>query len=165
MSLNSIIRKSLEVLVIIAGSIILLGVLFTTLNPDYSTYAVRSGSMEPAISTGSLIIIKSVSNYSTLQKGEIITFKDEGHTTTHRIYDISQDQDSFSFVTKGDANQNPDSEPVPESDINGKFVLEIPYIGGLIRFLNTVPGVIMLVVMPSIFIITYEVRDILSEIR
>ena len=75
----------------------------------YQFRVVRSGSMEPAISTGSIGLIKPASSYNI---GEVITFegnfkdaKGQKVPTTHRIVEMRVDRGSAVFVTKGDANE------------------------------------------------------------
>jgi signal peptidase len=67
---------------------------------------VYTGSMEPAIPVGSVVVIKPA-NPETLKVGDIICFKTEAEspkTVTHRIIGIT----SQGFITKGDANEDPD---------------------------------------------------------
>jgi len=54
------------------------------------------------------------------------------NTTTpvvHRVYDIAGEGDTKVFITKGDANDEPDTEPILADNIIGKAVFNIPKIG------------------------------------
>ena len=54
-------------------------------------YAVVSGSMEPAISTGTMVFSKETS-FKNLKKGDVITFMiSEDQTVTHRIVSVDED--------------------------------------------------------------------------
>lgn len=90
-------------------------------------YAVVSGSMEPAISTGSMVFSKETS-FKNLKKGDVITFMiSEDQTVTHRI--ASVDEDKKKFTTKGDANDVEDSKSVSYENVIGKVIFHVPYLG------------------------------------
>ncbi len=129
---------------------------------------VQSGSMEPTISTGSLVLVKPVSNY---QKGDIITFKAEKdknvtntqYTTTHRIYEIKTVNGNPEYVTKGDANKTPDFITTKTDLIVGKVQLHVPFVGYVISFAKTQNGFILLIVVPATLIIFSEILNIKNE--
>jgi signal peptidase len=125
---------------------------------SYKTFLVQSGSMAPAINTGDLIFVKSLFQY---QKGDIITFVDnDTKKVTHRIYEIKTNHLQTVFVTKGDANAVADNNLVDSSHIIGKVFLNLPYLGYLITFSKTLPGIITLVIIPSTIIVYDEFRKI-----
>src|SRR3989338_9973092 len=66
------------------------------------SFVVVSGSMEPAIRLGSIVLTKSATNYKT---GDVVSFNNKaGQTVTHRIMEIKTSPDGQSFILKGDAN-------------------------------------------------------------
>ena len=78
----------------------------------YQIYTVISGSMEPAIPTGSLVYVRNTAP-SGIEKGDVIAFYgslENGSIITHRV--VSNNSVSGEFVTKGDANAKEDMEPV-----------------------------------------------------
>ncbi len=92
----------------------------------YSVLEVVSGSMEPSIHVGDLIVINR--NASHYQKGDIVTFKDvDGSFVTHRIEKIDDDQ----MVTKGDANDSSD-DAMPRSSLRGKYLFRLNGMGRLL---------------------------------
>lgn len=120
---------------------------------------VRTGSMEPAVPVGSVVVIKPA-DFTKLQKDEIICFKgSEPQLITHRIFDITDE----GFITKGDANKVPDSSVVEKKDIIGKVVFTIPYLGYLNYFVNTPLGFTLLIILPTTLIITDELREIINH--
>lgn len=131
----------------------------STLPIGYKVLAVQSGSMEPALKVGSLIVVKKTNSY---QKGEIITYrnKNNSQTTTHRLVEIKNGE----FVTKGDANNANDSGLINQDFIVGKVILAIPFLGYPISFAKTMPGLITLIIIPSTIIVYSEVLNIKSEI-
>lgn len=131
-------------------------------------YTVQSGSMEPSIHTGSVVVSKSLVNY---QKGDIIIFKAEKdrlvknprYTTTHRIYEVTTKDGKEEYVTKGDANNAPDSEPTGKELILGKAMFSIPLLGFPVSFAKTKEGLIIIVVIPATLIIYGELVSIKNE--
>ena len=93
-------------------------------------YRVASASMEPTIKKDSVILVKPDLNYKV---GDIATYKTLQNTypVTHRIIKIFKIQDKYYFNFKGDANENPDSYSVLETEIIGKYIFSIPYLGKL----------------------------------
>jgi len=70
---------------------------------------VQSGSMEPKIKMGSIVMVKPVDEYKI---GDVISFGEVTRTkapTTHRVYDIKVVEGEPYYITKGDANNAPDS--------------------------------------------------------
>ena len=89
---------------------------------NYKLMIVQSGSMEPAIKMGSIVMVKPMDDYKI---GEVITFGPYTRTkapTTHRIYDIKVTGGTPSYITKGDANDAPDTREITKRDILGKVL-------------------------------------------
>ena len=105
----------------------------------YSQYIVTSGSMEPNISVGDLILVKAQEQY---ELGDVVTFHDPaGATVTHRIMGKVSDQ----FITQGDANNTEDGDLLPPERIIGKLQLVLPGMGYAIEFLRSPLGILLLV--------------------
>lgn len=121
------------------------------------TFVVLSGSMEPAIKTGSFIITKPAQEY---QVGDVVTRRvgTDNVTITHRIVEKSnRELDNVTIVhTKGDANELTDGEDVTQSDIVGKVSYIIPYAGYPVHFSKSRIGFILLIIIPMLFIILDE---------
>ena len=92
------------------------------------TYVVISGSMEPKLKIGDIVIAKRITP-EELQVGDIISFR-QGHSIiTHRISNINRTSDGIEYKTKGDNNNIKDIEIVNEKQIEGKVVEIIPVLG------------------------------------
>jgi len=111
----------------------------------YSILEVVSGSMEPTIHIGDLIIInKNETNY---QANDIVTFYDrDGSFVTHRIVSIEDDK----MVTKGDHN-NSEDDALPLSNIVGKYVTRVPLVGRLLSSLKN-PFVLFMIFLLGVLI-------------
>ena len=127
----------------------------------HQMYVVLSGSMEPAVDTGSVALVRPVAP-EEIAVGDIITFKGAGGgsvLTTHRVVAINQ-ANGLSFVTRGDANRVNDPHPVPAANVVGRVHGRIPYLGCLFSFAQTRNGLFVLVVLPGILIILWEIRNL-----
>ena len=125
---------------------------------------VKSGSMEPAIMTGSIVVIRGESSYAV---GDVITFGADTKVqipTTHRIVAVSDSSNPI-YTTKGDANDAADPADTHLSDIHGKVIATVPYLGYLLDFARKPIGFGLLVGVPSAMIILEEVGKIIKEIK
>jgi signal peptidase len=94
---------------------------------------ILTGSMEPLIYPGDVVLIKKIKTEEEvykLKKGDIINFKMENITITHRIAEIESDEaGNLSFITKGDNNDTQDPWVVPPNDLKGTIEKVVPKIG------------------------------------
>lgn len=95
-----------------------LGVALQTPSPMLS---VVSGSMEPNLHVGDLLIMSS----ADYQIGDIAAYQRGKMTIIHRIIEINGD----GYVFKGDHNSVPDPEVVSSSQIIGKVRMAVPLLG------------------------------------
>lgn len=130
----------------------------------YEMMTVLSGSMEPGIKTGSIIAVKPDFDSSTLQKGDVITFKaaDNPNTfITHRIIEINNGKESVQYITKGDNNDTKDGSPVIAENIVGVYSgFTLPFVGQLLAFIQSAKGAIFLMIVPGVLMILWSVISI-----
>ena len=98
---------------------------------------VLSGSMEPALSVGDLLIVREAPAY---HPGDVVVYQSGRMPVVHRILSM----DGEFAVTQGDANNAPD-EPVALSAIKGRVVLSVPLVGYAFLALKTPVGIIVAV--------------------
>jgi len=117
------------------GSYLIYFILQIALNTSAPMVVVVSGSMEPNINKGDLLFIQGV-DPEDIEVGDVIVYDAHGlwvgapeDPIVHRVIDIKEDDGKLYFVTKGDANELKDKEPVPENRVLGKVVGRIPYVG------------------------------------
>lgn len=92
-------------------------------------YTVVSGSMEPAIPTGSLVYVRETAP-EQVEAEEVIAFygaRDSASIITHRV--VENRVVMGEFITKGDANQTEDMNPIPYENFIGSVVCSIPALG------------------------------------
>ncbi|MGE0599031.1 MAG: signal peptidase I [Dehalococcoidia bacterium] len=108
---------------------------------DYELLTVRSGSMQPAISRGDLIVVKPVA-ISDVKEGDIVLFSSggDGIPTVHRVAGINEVelrisdpatdsvdvQTEYRLVTRGDANPEPDFAEVTSDQLLGEVWFTVP---------------------------------------
>jgi len=160
-----IVGNVLLTILIVIGILIAFSLL--PIKNNYKILAVTSGSMEPAIGVGSLAIIRPASDYKV---DDIITYKkpnasSDKETTTHRIVEISESAGSTFYKTKGDANENADTALVNADQIVGKYYFSVALLGYLIKYLKSLPGLILIIIIPATIIIYEEARSIGREMR
>lgn len=126
---------------------------------NYQILIVKSGSMEPSIHTGSLVVVKPADNYNV---GDVVTFSNRGQDSiTHRIVEINNDE----YTTKGDANDSEDSRVVRERDVIGKVGFSIPWAGYIVAASKEPIGFIFLVIVPALYLIVSESINIYKEVK
>ncbi len=127
---------------------------------------VQTGSMAPAIPTGSVVIIWPAELY---KEGDVITFqRTESRLEapiTHRITSVSVMEGEYIYRTKGDANSGVDAEPVEASEVIGKVRADVPYIGYALQAARTPWGFAVLIIVPALLLIFEEAKKILREVR
>ena len=136
---------------------------------NFKLKIVLSGSMEPIIKTGSIVVVKPLSTSSgqaDYKIGDIITFQTaiNKELITHRIYDIKVVGNEPRYITKGDANNAPDQREILQREIIGKLLFSIPYLGYVVDFAQKPLGFSLIVILPAIAIVSDEVKKIWKEI-
>ncbi|WP_336036693.1 signal peptidase I [Halobacterium yunchengense] len=114
-----------------------------------ASYVVLSGSMEPEISPGDAVVVKDV-DPASIDEGDVVTFVRAGESTpvTHRVVEVLDREDGLAFRTKGDANSDPDPQPVPAENVTGEVWFVLPLVGHVVLFANTPTGIAVLVGLP-----------------
>ena len=104
----------------------------------FSAAVVLSGSMSGAIEVNDMVVTRSQRDY---QVDDIIMFESGSATVTHRIIEVSRE----GYLTRGDANNTDDGDPIEPQKVIGKVVAIIPKAGALIAFFQTPFGMLLLV--------------------
>ena len=94
---------------------------------------VLTGSMEPGIRPGDVVLIRKLSKEAEiyeLKEEDVINFSREDYTVTHRIKEVLRDEaGNVSFCTQGDNNPAADTDAVPPNHVNGIVVGVVPKAG------------------------------------
>lgn len=165
-----ILKKLLFVGKIFFGLILALVIIVSVfpLMPPFKNYyhsrTVLTGSMEPKIPKGS-VVINQWADQKNLKVGDVITYRHPSDSkimyVTHRIVKIDKTGLLWRFETKGDANPASDFGLITQAGTEGKVILMIPLIGYLIEFFKSPVGFIVLIALPLLIFIVQQTRDVL----
>ena len=89
---------------------------------------IMSGSMEPRIHVGDIVVTRTVPAAS-LHAGQVVTVEDPDHPGRTRTHRVLLREAGGVLVLKGDANRNADSSRVSVDDVRGVGVVRVPYVG------------------------------------
>jgi signal peptidase len=122
--------------------------------------AVFSGSMEPELNVGGLVVTRPI-DIENIKVGDTITFYSpiNEKPVSHRVIAV-EDGPSFSLRTKGDANENDDPFIVKAESLVGKVCFHIPYLGYITQFVKTPLGLLLTICLPGLILIAMEIKDI-----
>jgi len=127
------------------------------LNTEYPALAVASGSMLPTLKVGDLIIVQGVPSdqiYADPLKGDIIVFRRGSELIVHRAVYKENRSDGYWFTTKGDNVPSRDS-PFHESNLVGKVIGKIPWVGNLALLMHTKENMLMFAIIIIILIVVF----------
>lgn len=159
-----------------SGAFLVYFIMQVALNTNTPMVVVVSGSMEPNLYRGDLLFLRGIDaeniQNGTIEgkEGDIIVFDARGlgwyHAPTdpivHRVIDKKYDNGWF-FLTKGDANANPDIVWIPETRIFGVVTGRIPYIGWVKIILTESNLLIPLLVIVSVLLVGSVIWDIVKK--
>lgn len=119
----------------------------------YIPMTVESDSMKPTFKKNDLIICKEVDDVYSLKKGDVITFwtiiDGKKVKNTHRIVEVNEFENTRSFVTRGDNNNQDDTMPAYAGDVIGKWTdVKLDGFGKVMNFLKTKTGFFVCIVIP-----------------
>lgn len=151
-----------------AATIVALGLLSITVGPrllPYQALVVRSGSMSPAIPTGSVVFYSKVSA-DKVKVGDVIVFDKPGaqnEKVTHRVYKISNSSSGRYFTTKGDANGVPDDWRVPAVGTGWVASFHVPALGYVLAALQSTLARLLLLLIPALLLGAITLYEIWTE--
>lgn len=125
-------------------------------------FNVISGSMEPTYSVGDLLYVKKV-DPDSVKVGDPITFvlNEDLVVATHRV--VSIDKENNQFITKGDANETADANPVHFNNLVGVPVFAIPLLGYVSAFIQNPPGKYIAIACGIALLAVVFLPDLLSK--
>lgn len=118
----------------------------------YKAYVITTNSMEPELKKDDVVVIKKA-KADNLKQGDIVTFKQNGETITHRIVQIDDIEDGKLYITKGDNNNVQDEQGLRFDQIEGKLVVKIPQLGKMVAsFKNGIIIILVLLISAIIYL-------------
>ena len=115
----------------------------------YTIQRVSSGSMEPELKVGDVILSKNVEDVMTLEIGDIITFKGGeqfgNQNVTHRVVVPPHTEGNTVYLqTKGDANEIADGQ-IEGAQVNSRMLRKVPFLTKLYEFFLSPWGLIIFI--------------------
>lgn len=139
----TVIRRAIDVaLALLVVAVVAIG-LAANLAPQAGSrlFAIRTGSMEPMMPVGSLVVATAV-DPDRIVVGDVVTIQlDGGSTMTHRVSAIVERDDGWMFELKGDANAVHDPVLVGGETVVGRVDLAVPLLGYLLAMLSMPTGI------------------------
>lgn len=120
---------------------------------NYYIFFVASGSMEPTLNIGDVMISKESNEY---KEGDIITYKLNKNYITHRIVKINKDE----IITKGDANKVEDV-PIKKEQIKSKYHSK----SKVLKTIYTISKNPLLMTLTIVIILLINILDYLIDDR
>lgn len=117
-----------------------------------------SGSMEPAISPGDVVINEEIEPWEA-EVGDVVTFhdpEDQSKLLTHRVVSTKDTGSHIWFVTQGDANNTKEHWRVPATGEIGRLLYTVPWVGHLAVFARSKLGWALLIGIPLLLILIEE---------
>jgi signal peptidase I len=146
-------RRVVTFAVLGAGTALILAVLIP-FALGMRSYTVMSGSMEPAIDTGDVVVERNLAP-EEIRPGDVVTFRDptrNNRLITHRVRHIAIDAGVVHVVTRGDANTGVERWSVPVKGRVGLVVYRLPRIGYVAHAIGGTGGRVAFIVVPVLLI-------------
>lgn len=123
-------------------------------------YTIVTGSMEPTIPTGSMVLVKSLAPGEDPQVGGIVTFKatrlGDPIVLTHYLREIQvEDDGQVRYITRGENTDHDDDYVTHREDLLGTYVFHMPFLGRLGQFLRSTQALFMYLMIGVILLIYY----------
>jgi len=128
----------------------------------FHDFIEMSGSMEPTIHVGDVVIDRSLSPLD-VRIGDAVTFRDPQDQTkliTHRVHGMHVHPDFVRFATKGDAVNSVQRWDIPVTGHVGRVVAHIPWLGFALFWVSTRLGRLLLLVVPAVSLAVMELLRI-----
>lgn len=120
---------------------------------------VLTDSMNPEFNSGDLIICKQ-SDRGDIHVGDVISYQDKksykSSIITHRVIEITNDENGLLFQTKGDANNKEDESLVSYEDVIGIYKMKIAGLGHIVLFMQSKMGLVVCVILPMCLLALYN---------
>lgn len=118
----------------------------------YTIFRITTGSMEPELKIGDVILDKVVEDETEIAVGDVITFDGgiefDGKLVTHKVIKApyTDSNGNTMLQTHGIANEIDDS-PINFSQVRAKMICKIPYIDTLYTLFLSPAGLIILILL------------------
>ena len=124
----------------------------------YQHYIIVTGSMDPIIKIGDVVIIDQNLDYNDLEVGDIVMFdttiNNQEVVVVHYVHSINEEEGTF--LTRPENSLNPDNWVLNESDLIGSYLFRIPQIGRFLVFAQSTVGRIVIILDVLLIYVLYR---------
>ena len=128
----------------------------------YEIYSIVSGSMRPEYPVGTVVYVKDMEP-AQVEEGDVIAFVRENSIVVHRV--VQNRTVEARFITKGDANNINDIDPVPYDNMVGRVEKKFPVAGHFLSIFNTFVGKIYFLGVALIGVLFCALSSLLKDKR
>lgn len=128
----------------------------------WKPFIVLSGSMESEIYAGDVAVVKEVDE-DEIKEGDIIAFREGETVITHRIVKQEEENGEKVFYTKGDNNNEIDTNTVSLNQIEGVYKFKISGLGNVAMFIQTPTGILACLSIPLALLIILQIVNSAQE--
>lgn len=150
----------LLIFTIINGILLVKNRIYGIETPDINGYIpiiMNVDTMQPTINYYDLFIDKKITTEADLNVNDIVTYKYADKIITSRIAKIIVKDGRKNYIMLDDATQKYICE-ITFSNMKGKYLYTIPYIGPIIKYIRTPIGLIIAI---SIIVVPFLLIDII----
>ncbi|MCD6340545.1 MAG: signal peptidase I [Desulfurococcales archaeon] len=140
--IKTIVKASLIITVMTAALMVPSGIF------GFKPAVIVSGSMEPTLNVGDVVII-SESGAEGVKVGDIVGYVSREGLIVHRVVGYDYINNEKFLILKGDANREPDTEPVHPQQVLGKYMFKLPNVGWVAIYLKKIPQLMFLTLKSS----------------
>lgn len=132
----------------------------------YRGAVILTGSMEPALSPGDLVVVRRMPA-ADIRAGQIVSFRDDKHgvTITHRVTAVRPAAHGarLAVTTQGDANNAAEHwTTTPEATV-GRVVATLPHVGRVTNWTGSPTGRVLVLGIIGVLVAGLALRKIWSS--
>ncbi len=131
----------------------------------FSLHVMQDNDLDADANPGSLAVVREADALE-VSLGDIINYRTEispNDTATKRVVEVSREE-GLQFIVRGDGSGDSQTVTVPADNVLGKVLFSIPYYGYLVDYVQTSLGLILLIFVPGVIIIVYQIIKIAKHL-
>ena len=167
------VQTAIMIIVVILAVLIFWYGLRFAFRTEYPILAVASGSMEPVLYAGDLILVEGIQNFADIHvapkdadpPGDILVYQGVNDLIVHRAIDKKNGTDgSIVFIIHGDANLDGANEHIGEEKIVGRYTgFKVPWLGNIALFFEDFETKVAFIALWIILLIVIELIPLVRK--
>lgn len=148
------------------------GLRFYIVTSDSMKLSDNNRDLDVHFTSGDIVIVKRVKNYTKLEAGDVISFvstneENYGETVTHMIREVKTNENGkiVGFVTFGTNTGTNDKALVEPEYILGQYTGKLPKFGHFFAYVKSTPGYIICILIPFLLLILYNGVNVIRLFR